>query len=121
VIKTAAEKKAFAAHQDELLAKHRNETRSKELAQAQAGIEWAILATPTGEARNALTIANIFLTHAQDVLAGHSTPVSLDDLAQQVADERYDSAMQRSAAFRRASEESGVISLDKQPHTPHTP
>jgi hypothetical protein len=85
---------------DELLAEHRNETRSKELAQAQGSIEWSINATPTSEARNALTLANIFLTHAQDVLAGRSTPVSLDDLAQQVATERYDAAMQRAAESR---------------------
>jgi hypothetical protein len=85
---------------DELLAEHRNETRSQELAQAQASIEWAILATPTGEARNALTLANIFLTHAQDVLAGRPTPTSLDDLTQQAATERYDAAMQRAAESR---------------------
>jgi hypothetical protein len=85
---------------DKLLAESRNETRSKELAQAQGSIEWAINATPTGEARNALTIANIFLTHAKDVLAGHTPYVSLDDLAQQVADERYDAAMQRAAQSR---------------------
>jgi hypothetical protein len=98
VIKTAAEKKAFAQHQDELLAKHREETRSRELAQAQAGIEWAINATPTGEAREALTIANIFLTHARNLLVGRTpsapTPISDNNLTQQIADERYAAALQ---------------------------
>jgi hypothetical protein len=103
----------IARIKDELLAEHRNETRSKELAQAQGSIEWAILATPTGEARNALTIASIFLTHAQDVLAGRPTPTSLDDLAQQVATDRYDAATQRAAKFRRIHEEGGVILLDE--------
>jgi hypothetical protein len=98
---------------DELRAEHRNETRSQELAQAQASIEWAINATPTGEARNALTVANIFLTHAQNVLAGRPTSASLDDLAQQVATERYDDAMQRAATSRRIHGEGGVISLDE--------
>jgi hypothetical protein len=97
---------------DKLLAESRNETRSKELAQAQGSIEWAINATSTGEARNALTLVNIFLTHAQDVLAGRPTPTSLGDLAQQVATERYDAAMQRTATFRRIHEEGGVILLD---------
>jgi hypothetical protein len=85
---------------DELLAEHRNETRSQELAQAQASIEWAINATPTGEARNALTVANIFITYAQDLLAGRPTSIGLDDLAQQVATERYDTAMQRAVESR---------------------
>jgi hypothetical protein len=79
---------------NKLLAESREKLCSQKLAQAQADIEWAINATPTGEARNALTLANIFLTHAQDLLAGRPTPVSLDDLAQQVATERYDAAMQ---------------------------
>jgi hypothetical protein len=90
---------------DKLLAESREALRSQKLAQDQAGIEWAINATPTGEARNALTIANIFLTHAQDVLAGRPTPTSLDDLAQQVATERYDAAMQRAAQSRTIGEE----------------
>jgi hypothetical protein len=117
VIKTAAEKKAFAALQDELLAKHREETRSKELAQAQAGIEWAINATPTGEARNALTVANIFLTHAKDLLAGHTPHVSLDDLAQQVADERYDAAMHRAAESRNEEATPPASSVPAGPQT----
>jgi hypothetical protein len=76
-------------------------------------LDRAILATPTGEARNALTIANIFLLHARDILAGRPTLVSLDDLAQQVADECYDSAMPHAATFRRIHGEGGVISLDE--------
>jgi hypothetical protein len=68
-------------------------------------LDRAILATPTGEAREALTIANIFLTHAKDVLAGRPTSTSLDDLAQQVATERYDTAMQRAAESRTSTRE----------------
>jgi hypothetical protein len=85
---------------DKLLAESREKLLSQKLAQAQGSIEWAILATPTGEARNALTIANIFLTHAEDVLAGRPTSTSIDDLAQQVATERYDAAMQRAVNSR---------------------
>jgi hypothetical protein len=69
------------------------ELRLTALNAASESLDQCILATPTGEARNALSIANIFLQHARDLLAGRPTPVGLDDLAQQVATERYDAAI----------------------------
>jgi hypothetical protein len=65
------------------------------LSSASQSLNQCVLSTPTGEARTSLSIANIFLQHARDLLAGRPTPVGLDDLAQQVATERYDAAMQR--------------------------
>jgi hypothetical protein len=85
---------------DKRLAESRSRLRFQKLTQAQADIEWAINATPTGEARNALTLANIFLLHAQNTLAGRSTSTSLDDLAQPVANEGFDAAMQRAISSR---------------------
>jgi hypothetical protein len=86
-------------------AEHNANMLSIFLAQAEQNPDSAVLATPTGEARNALTIANIFLTHAKDVLAGRPTPTGLDDLTQQVATERYNASMQRAAESRTSTKE----------------
>jgi hypothetical protein len=72
-----------------------NDPRPAALNAASQSLNQCILSTPTGEVRTSLSIANIFLQHARDLLAGRPTPVGLDDLAQQVATERYDAAMQR--------------------------
>jgi hypothetical protein len=62
---------------------------------ASQSLNQCILSTPTGEARTSLSIANIFLQHARDLLSGRPTPVGLDDLALKAAKAAYDAAIRR--------------------------